>query len=170
MIVAGFADGHTAFLARAALARLQSKLSLPASDLAVITRAIDDYVSLQQIIDLGDETESHEMFWRALVNLLFAGDDSTDTFGEHATARLAEIGIDTTFRRRVTKIIEPETAAVLVLVSEPSTRDGVLAVLRGSRGEIARTTLVGDDRETWERAVHGRGESNDGGRDSRAGV
>ena len=153
MIVAGFADGHTAFLVRAALARLQRKLSLPASDLAVITRAKRNEVNLQQIIDLGDGAEAHEMFWRALVNLHFAVDDATDRVGMHAPARLAEIGIDTAFRHRVAEVVQPGTSALFVMVREPSTREGVLAVLRGFQGEIARTTLTGNDRDVWERAV-----------------
>ena len=39
LIVAEFDDAHTAFLARAALARLQRELPLPGHDVAVVTRA-----------------------------------------------------------------------------------------------------------------------------------
>ena len=59
LIVAGFDDAHTAFLARAALARLQKKLSLPGHDLAVITRECENDVILQQVINLGDRMGSH---------------------------------------------------------------------------------------------------------------
>ena len=54
LIVAGFDDAHTAFLARAALARLQTKLSLPMHDLALVSRDEAGRVSLSEAAFIAD--------------------------------------------------------------------------------------------------------------------
>ena len=69
LIVAGFGDAHTAFLARAALARLQGELSLPGHDLALMTREAGGEIALQEAIGLGGERETPPTFWKTLVSL-----------------------------------------------------------------------------------------------------
>lgn len=153
LIVAGFDDVHTAFLARAALARLQSELSLLGHDIAVMTREADGQTTLQEAIDISGEQEMQPTYWKTLVSLLFASGPSTDAGGNTTSAKLAAIGIDETFRSRFAKQIRAETSAILVLVSGPVIRDQVLGVLRGFQGEIMRTELTGDGREVWRRAL-----------------
>jgi len=66
---------------------------------------------------------------------------------------LVAIGIDAAFRSHVAEQIWADTSALLVLTTRPVTRDKVLGVLRGFRGEIMRTELTGDDREMWRRTL-----------------
>jgi uncharacterized membrane protein len=155
LIIAGFEDAHTAFLARAALARLQEELSLPGHDLAVLTREAGGEIALHEAITLSSERKMHPPFWKTLVNLLLAPGPSTGTGGDSASAKLAAIGIDATFRNHLAKQVRAETSALLVLVPGPAIRDQVLGVLRGFQGEIMQTELMGDDREAWRRTLLG---------------
>jgi uncharacterized membrane protein len=155
LIAAGYDDAPTAFLARAALARLQKELSLPGHDLAVVTREEEGELVLQEAIVLSDEREMHPTFWKTLVNLLLAPGPSTGTGGDPTSAKLAGIGIDATFRSHFARQVRAETSALLVLVPGPAIRDQVLGVLRGFRREIMQTKLTGDDREVWRRTLLG---------------
>jgi uncharacterized membrane protein len=155
LIVAGFDDAHTAFLARATLARLQRELSLPGHELAVVTREEGGEIALQEAIGLSGEREMHPTFWTTLVNLLLAPGPSTGTGDDATSAKLAGIGIDATFRSNFAKQVRPETSALLVLVHGPAMRDRVLGVLRGFEGEVMRTELTGDDRDVWQCILKG---------------
>ena len=155
LIVAGFNDAHTAFLARAALARLQRGLSLPGHDLAVVTRDDGGEIALQEAIGLSGEGEMHPTFWKTLVDLLLAPGPSTGTGRDPTSAKLAAIGIDATFRSHLAEQVRANTSALLVLVPGPAIRDHVLGVLRGFQGEVMRTELTGDDREVWRRTLLG---------------
>ena len=54
LIVAGFGDPHTAFLARAALARLQKEIPVGGYDVAVVTLEENGGVTVPQVIGLRD--------------------------------------------------------------------------------------------------------------------
>ena len=155
LIVAGFDDAHTAFLARAALARLQTELPLPGHDLALVTWAKGGEIALQEAIDLSGERKMHPTFWKTLVNLLLAPGPSMGTGGDATSAKLTAIGIDATFRSRLVEQVRAETATLLVLVTGPAIRDQVHGVLRGFQGKIMLTNLTGDDREAWRRTLLG---------------
>jgi uncharacterized membrane protein len=155
LIAAGFDDAHTAFLARAALARLQSELSLPGRNLALVTWAEGGEIALQEAIELSGEGMMHPTFWKTLVNLLLAPGPSTGTGGDPTSPELAAIGIDATFRSHLVEQVRAETATLLVLVTGPVMRDRVLGVLRGFQGEIMVTGMTGDDPEVWRRTLLG---------------
>jgi uncharacterized membrane protein len=155
LIVARFDDAHTAFLARAALARLQRELSLPGHNLAVVTRDEGGEIALQEAIGFSGEREPRPTYWEALVSLLFAPGRSTGVGGDATSAKLAAIGIDATFRSHLVEQVRAETSALFVLVTGSAIRDKVLGVLRGFRGETMLTELTGDDREVWRRALLG---------------
>ena len=153
LIVARFDDAHTAFLARAALARLQKGLSLPGRNLAVVTREEGGEIVLQEAISLSGERARRPTCWETLVRLLFASGPSTGESSDAASAKLAAIGIDAAFRSHFGEQIRDETSTLLVLSTGPVTRDRVLGVLHGFQGKIVLTELTGDDREVWRRAL-----------------
>ena len=153
LIVAGFDGAHTAFLARAALARMQNELSLLGEDLAVVTRDAGGDITIQETTGLSGEREMHPTYWRTLLSLLFGPPSPTGVGGEATSASLTAIGIDAAFRTRLAKQLRPETSALLVLVNRPAIRDKVLGVLHGFQGEIMRTELTGDDPEVWQRTL-----------------
>jgi uncharacterized membrane protein len=153
LIVARFDDAHTAFLARAALARLQKDLSLSGRDMAVVTREEGGEIVLQEAISLSGERAVRPTCWETLVRLLFGSELSTGEHGDAASAKLASIGIEPTLRSQLTEQIGANTSALLLLSTGPVTRDKVLGVLHGFRGQIVLTELTGDDREVWQRAL-----------------
>jgi uncharacterized membrane protein len=155
LIVAGFDDIQTAFLARAGLARLQKDLPLSGHDVAVVSREEDGRLTVREAINLNGEEATLHSFWRSLVTQLFfhsqpKGKDLADIH----SAKLASIGIDDSFVANIENVFPYGASAVLVLASVPA-RDQVLGVLRGFQGRISRTTLKGDDRKVWRCALLG---------------
>ena len=161
LILAVFDDAHTAFLARAALARLQGELSLPGHDLAVVNREEGGEIVLQEAIGLSDERQMRPSYWKTLVSLLFAPSPSTGAGDDTALEKLAAIGIDATFRSRIADQVHAESSAILVLVTGPAMRDQVLGVLRGFRGEVMLTELKGDSREVWRNILTGTAQTEE---------
>ena len=146
LIVAGFEDGHSAFLARAALARLQKECAINGCDVAVVSRGEKGDVTLREAVELNGHRALHEAFWKTLVDLLFfphrLSRDGT------SLARMTVIGIDERFIAETEKTVVPGSSAILILVSG-TTRDRVLGVLRGCGAKTKRTRLIGEDREQW---------------------
>lgn len=142
LIVAGFDDAHTAFLARAALARLQETLCLPGHDVVTVTRSDGGRAAVQEIFSLSGNEETHMTFWKTLVPLFFAPEPPADKVDDALSAQLAAVGIDSTSRHRVVQEVGQCNSALLVMAREPAMRDHVLGVLRGFRAEIAQVRLT----------------------------
>ena len=156
LIVSEFDNPNTAFLARAALGRMQDAMSLPDDDIAVVNARKNGRVKLCEAMDVGCGLR-RGTFWGALISLLSAARDGEpgDVSRESACAKLATVGIDA---ENVRSFIEQDRSgfsALLVLTHERAMRDQVLGVLRGFQGHILRSTLRGDDREAWLRALSG---------------
>jgi uncharacterized membrane protein len=140
--VAGFNDPHTAFLARATLARLQKELLLTGHDLSIITRGENREVEVAMAITSDSDTETDQAFWKTLVTLIFAPEPSTDSNSDAVSAKLAAIGIDPAYRSRIDKQVGPATAALLVRVRGHAMRDKVLGVLQGCSGSILQVPFT----------------------------
>jgi len=155
LIAAVFEDAHTAFLARATLARLQGKLSLSGHDLAVVIREERDEIALQEAVGLSPERDTQPTFWKTLVSQLLAAGFSAEAGGGATAANLAAIGIDATFRSHLADKLRGKASALFVLVTRPAMRDQVLGVLRGFQSETMLTELTGDDPKVWRRTMLG---------------
>jgi uncharacterized membrane protein len=155
LVVAGFEDAHTAFLAGAALARMQKDLALNRQDVAVVTREESGAVSVREAVEIASAPAQHKAFWQTLVGLLLPapGPEGEDDAAE-ASARLASIGVDETFASCVAKTVRPDTSAVMVLATSDA-RDRVIGILRGFKARIARGRLVGEDQEQWMEKLAG---------------
>jgi len=152
LIVACFEDGHTAFLAAAALARLQKELSINGHDVAVVSKAETGEVTVREAVDLNGHRSLHEAFWKTLVDLLFFPVPLGSA--ETSSARLSAIGIDDGFTADTRKAVMPGTSVILVLVSETA-RDRVLGTLRGFGARTRRCRLIGESREQWLHQLSG---------------
>ena len=155
LLVAGFDDAHTAFLAGAALARMQQDLALDRQDVAVATREESGAISVREAVEVASGAEHHKAFWQTLVGLLLpaSGPEETDDAAE-ASARLASIGVDETFASCVAKTVRPDTSAVMVLATSDA-RDRVIGILRGFKAHIEKTPLCGEDRRQWIEQLSG---------------
>jgi uncharacterized membrane protein len=146
LIVSGFDDAHTAFLARAALARLQKELGLSVYDLAMVTRGEDGRVAVQQVVDLDGSAGEGAILWETWADLLFTPGKSTGTAGAAALAKGGVVAIDPALASRVAEQFRSHASALLVLVRSRVGRDQVLGVLQGFHAEIARVPLTGEDK------------------------
>ena len=144
LIVSGFDDAHTAFLTRAALARLQKELGLSVYDLAMVTRGEDGRVAVQQVVDLDGSAAEGAILWEAWADLLFTPGRSTGTAAAAALAKSGAVAIDPVLTRRVAEQFRSHASALLVLVRSRVGRDQVLGVLQGFHAEIARMPLMGE--------------------------
>jgi uncharacterized membrane protein len=142
IIVIGFDDPHTSFLARAALARLQKELGLPSHDLATINRGKEGEVDVHQSTNIGGGMDGRAAFWKALADLLFTPGLSAGTASDASSAIVAEIGIDRAFTSRAAEQLRSSKSALLVLVRGVAMREQLLGVLHGFQGEIMRTPLT----------------------------
>jgi uncharacterized membrane protein len=148
LIVAGFDNAHTAFLACAALARLQEQLLIDGHDVAVVSRGQEDEITLRETVALVAQGKSHMPFWKTLVGMLFPSAPWSGDNGVDVAARLLAIGVDQAFTRRLRETIRPGSSAIFVLANQAA-RERVVGVIRGFRGKIIRTRLTGDDRKQW---------------------
>jgi uncharacterized membrane protein len=149
LIVAGFDDGHTAFLARATLARMQKDLAIEGHDVAVVSLEEGNGVTVREAVDLTSGEDLPEAFWKMVAGLLFrrSSDDGSGS-RDGAQSKLSAVGLDRRFVAGLAKAVRQGTSALLVVVSATS-RDRVIGILRGFSAHVARIRLVGDDRNQW---------------------
>ena len=141
LIMAGFEKSQTAFLSRAALARLQKDLGFSVHDMAIVTREADGSVAVQQVVNLGDSAVKRATVWEILAELLFTPGPSMETISDIALARVGIGGIDRALTSRTAEQFGLCESALLVLVRSLPVREQVLGVMHGFHGETARVPL-----------------------------
>jgi uncharacterized membrane protein len=71
LVVAGFDGTNTAFLARAALARLQQEWGLASGDVAIVLREADGQVVLEQTLNRGTGRNESSTLWEGFADLFY---------------------------------------------------------------------------------------------------
>jgi len=138
LIVTGFGNTHTVFLARAALARLQDELGMTVDDVAMIVRGADGDLTLQQAVNRDAVRNGSSAFWETLADLFFAPISSTDTDAVGTSEKRSTIGIDPSFTKPIINRLRMCESALLVRIRGPSQREKVVGVLQGFDGELTR--------------------------------
>jgi uncharacterized membrane protein len=141
IVVAGFGDTHTAFLARAALARLQKELGMATQDVAMVLRGADGDVAVQQTLRRDTGRSELSTFWKTLVDQLFAPELSAGTASETASGKCATTGINPTITSRAANQLRLCESALLVRTSGLAQQEKVVGVLRGFDGELTRLPI-----------------------------
>ena len=141
LIVAGFDDTHTVFLARAALARLQKEAGMATNDVAIVLRGADGTVAVQQNLQRDAGRNESSTFWETFADLLFAPESSTGAATEAESGKGAAVGIDPMSASRVAKQLRLCRSGLLVLAKGLGQREKVVGVLQGFDGELARVPL-----------------------------
>jgi uncharacterized membrane protein len=141
IVVSGFGDTQTAYLARAALARLQKELGMATEDVAMVLRGVDGDVAVQQTLNRDTGRSELSTFWKTLVDQLFAPELSAGTASEAASGKCATTGINPTFTSRAANQLRLCESALLVRTSGPAQREKVVGVLGGFDGELARLPI-----------------------------
>lgn len=156
LIVAGFADSHTAYLANAAFARLRDEIMTEGPGVAVIVRHMDGRITVRESIDLSSDADDHEAFWRALAGKIFAALPKPDAKSAIDPGDvLSTLGISKDFLRAVDTAVVPDTAAVIA-VCGAGERERIAGLLRGFGARLVRTQLTGDDPQAWLATLRGR--------------
>lgn len=141
LIVSGFAEAQTAFLARAALARLQRNFALPARDVALVQREGADEVLVHEAVAQIGDVRTSVAFWKTLAGLLFVSEPPAGSGGEAVPGKLAALGIDRDSLGLIASRIRDCDAMLFVLIHDSPTRDKILGVLKGFDGEIVQANL-----------------------------
>jgi uncharacterized membrane protein len=151
LVVSGFGNTHTVFLARAALARLQDELGMAVDDVAVIVRGVDGDLTVQEAINRDTDRNGSSAFWGTLADLFFAPLSSACTDAVETLEKYATTGIDPNFTRPIVNRFRSYESALLVRTRGLSQREKVVGVLQGFNGELTRVPL-----EPLEKFMRGR--------------
>ena len=141
IIVAGFGDTQTAFLAHATLARLQRELGMATHDVAMVLREADGRIAVQQMLLRGTVKNESSTLWDTLADLFFTPESSAGTAVETVSEKCATVGVNPTFMSRIVnqyRLCEP---ALFVRTRGLTQREKVVGVLRGFDGELTRLPL-----------------------------
>ena len=141
LVVTGFGNTHTVFLARAALARLQDELGIAVDDVAMIVRGVDGDLTMQQALNRNAARNGSSAFWESLADLFFAPLSSACTDAEGTSEKCATIGIDPSFTRSIVNRFRLCESALFVRTRGPLQREKVMGVLQGFNGELVRVPL-----------------------------
>ena len=141
IIMTGFGDTQTAYLARAALARLQRELGMATDDVAMVLREAEGSVAVQQVLHRDTGRNESSTFWGTLADLFFTAGSSAGTAAETVSEKCATFGIDPTFTSRIVNQFRLCESALLVRTRGLSQREKVIGVLRGFDGELARVPV-----------------------------
>lgn len=154
LIVAGFADPHTAHLASAAFARLRDEILTEGPGVAVVFRRRDGQITVREAIELSPDGNDDEAFWHSLAGKIFAALPKPGTQdGFEPEDVLLALGVSESFLREVDAAVAPETAA-LIVACKAGERDRIADLLRGFGPRLARTRLTGDDPQAWLATLH----------------
>lgn len=145
LIAAGFDNPHTAFLARAALARLRKDLLLNWHDLAVVIREEGDQPVLLDSARISGEGVERPSFWESLVRGVFDAGPREGASDATAPETLAAIGVDQAFGNDLAERFRANTSALLIFVSGPVISEKLIGVLHGFQGKIVKTQISGGD-------------------------
>ena len=141
IIVTGFDNTQTAFLALATLARLQRELGMATVDLAMVTREADGSIAVQQSLLRGTGRNESSTFWGTVADLFFTPESSAGKAAETVSEKCATVGIDPTYMSRIVNQYRLCESALLVRTRSLAQREKVLGVLRGFDGELTRVPV-----------------------------
>ena len=141
LVVTGFGNTHTVFLARAALARLQDELEVALDDVAVIVRGVDGDLTVQQALNHHAARNGASAFWETLADLFFAPLSSAPNDAVETSKKCATIGIDSSFTKPIVNRLRSCESALFVRTRGPLHREKVMGVLQGFNGEPMRVPL-----------------------------
>jgi uncharacterized membrane protein len=152
LLVAGFGDKQTAFLARAALARLQDELGIKTNEAVLISREPDGGVAMQQVSHRPAGKNDNTIFWEMLTDLLFDLKSDSATNTETRADDCAALGVEPTFISDVEKKLRQCESAIFLLTPGKAQWDAVAGMLRGfylctflSRTRVRREDLISEE-------------------------
>jgi uncharacterized membrane protein len=157
LIAVTFDEPSLAFDLRAELVRLQGEYLIQMEDAVVVTRSDAGKIQLHQATNLTAMGAVGGSFWGLLLGTLLLSPLLGAAVGAGVGAlsgKLADIGINDDFMRRVGESLPAGGAAVFVLVKK-ATPDKVLARLHAfqGKGTVLQSSLTADQEDALRKAL-----------------
>jgi len=131
LIVTGFGDNQTAFLARAALARMQDDLGIASSDAVLVFRESDGSIAVQQASNRRVGKNERSVFWETLTDLLFDPEPESVTNTATKADNCATLGIEPAFITGAEQSLRHCESAILLLTRDQAQREKAAGMLKG---------------------------------------
>ena len=156
LVVIGYEDEATAKRAYAKVQDLQKDMVIDGTA-ATLTRRPDGKISVETPTGAVGAGAAGGALWGGLIGLLFLVPVGGIILGGILGAmmgKVADMGIDEDFRRRVQDVLQPGTSAVVLLFSKV-TPDKALEAMAPFGGQVLRTSLTREAEEEITKALAG---------------
>ena len=155
LVVVGYDDMFQAQEVRLKLAKLQKDYLIDLEDAVVAVKDESGKVKLHQAVNLTAAGAVSGGFWGTLIGLIFLNPLLGLAVGAAAggvSGALSDLGIDDKFMKDLAGQMKPASSALFVLVKK-ATPDRVLDELKGSGGNILKTSLSHEDEARLKAAL-----------------
>ena len=155
LIAVAYPDRETAEKVRQELVEAATEKLLQLEDCVVVARDGDGKVKLHQAMSTTGAGAAGGALWGGLIGLLFLAPVVGMAVGAASGAlggKMADVGVDDNFLKRLGEQLTPNSAAVIVLGSTDA-RDKVTERVRPYGGELIQTSLDEEQEEHLRQAL-----------------
>jgi uncharacterized membrane protein len=156
LVVIGYNDPYKAEEVRLMLRKMQKDYLVDLEDAVVAVKDDKGKVKLHQAMNLTAAGAVSGGFWGSLIGLIFLNPLLGLAVGATAGAvsgALTDVGIDDKFMKELAATMNPGSSVLFVLVRQ-ATPDKVLDELRGTGGQVLKTSLSHDDEAKLQAALN----------------
>ena len=156
LVVIGYDDEFKAEEVRLKLRKLQKDYLVDLEDAVVAVKNAKGKVKLHQAVNLTAAGAIGGGFWGSLIGLIFLNPILGAAVGATAGAvsgALTDVGINDKFMKELAAAMNPGSSALFVLVRK-ATPDKVLDEVKGTGGNILKTSLSHDDEAKLQAALN----------------
>jgi len=157
LVVIAFPSEEKAEQVRQKLLDLQEEYLIELGDAVVAVKQPNGRIKLNQLFHTTAAGAVSGTFWGALVGLVFLMPALGAVIGAASGAlggALTDVGINDDFMKRAAEVLQPNSAALFVLIRRMTT-DKVLAALQGEGGTVLRFEDLSDEirAQIWDTFV-----------------
>jgi uncharacterized membrane protein len=157
LVVIAFPSEAKAEEVRQKLLDMQKDYLIELGDAVIAVKGADGRIKLNQLFHTTAAGAVSGTFWGTLIGLIFLMPLVGAALGAASGAiggALSDAGINDTFMKEAAEAIQPETAALFLLIRKMTT-DKVLAALQGEGGTVMRTSLDHTNETALQAALTG---------------
>jgi uncharacterized membrane protein len=151
LVVVTYDDPYKAEEVRLKLRKLQSEYLLDLEDAVVAVKDEKGKVKLNQAVSLGATGALSGGFWQRLIDLIFLC-LAFGFVGAATSGALTDVGINDKFMKELEATMTPGSSTLFVLARH-ATPDKVLEELKGTGGQILKTSLSHEDETKLQDAL-----------------
>ena len=157
LVVIAFPSEAKAEEVRQKLLDMQKDYLIELGDAVIAVKGADGRIKLNQLFHTTAAGAVSGTFWGTLIGLIFLMPLVGAALGAASGAiggSLSDAGINDKFMKEAAEAIQPETAALFLLIRKMTT-DKVLAALQGEGGTVMRTSLDHTNETALQAALTG---------------